>query len=1082
MMKRIISVFLTLTLILSSVAFTSIVSAADDATTGLPNVALGKSVTVATQYSKSYPPEKAVDGDELTIWADGNEVIGEKVDGKEKFVVDLGAPYKLEQVIVRSRRDVDAGTYRKGWIIEAALESDFSDTFIIGEKPTAGDFKSDFISDFSEPIIARYILVHTTATYLVISEIEAYGTKYTGEEKVSYEDTKEGNYNASQMVASLGLMEGISSKELGADYLVRREEAAKIVALAAGLNVIKTETSSFSDVAADNKYSDYIEACLKADIISKSDNFRPRDFVRGTEILKMLQTAMGYSEVLTKLGSYPTNVYELTRKLELAKGVDLVLDDYASKEDILRILYNSLLAPTVDIAAFNDNGVLYSEKKTLLKRAFGLEYLKGTVTENSITGLVSPIDAGGNSVKIDGISYYDEKNVVHELIGQSIYFLADEENAIVAAWDNRQRQTVYTASAKDIVFSQTTANSIVVATEDDEEEIYTLQNPPYVLKNGVAYDNYTKDSLNVVNGTIKLIDNNNDGMIEVINILEPKVLVLDYIKNTSGRITAGGINGESIDVSGYKYLKVRQDGQDALIDEIGKGSLLYAYVSENGESVIIDIFRNSAVGVVTELTSENIFVDGAEYGFSKYYLDNKDRQEKLVLSLNATFIFDEMNDLVWIADANFAAKPSVLAVTQHYEIPYGYENVKLLLYTENAEFKTLEIADRLIMDGTAYSQSDLKTLLENNSTYLVGKLSLYSVNAKDQISKIDTENYNPVSESNSKLIDMNISIEKGNIKATGGIYSGHNLIVPMTENFPVFMIPVNENSVPYIGKEYEKYYSVTTAENKFTKGQINFDGDFCFYGADASGNPVVAVHSFGIGEATSPIGKVSSISAENMVVDSISKITNSNGEICYGISGYNLNSGNKIKLVTASRINKVIDSYKIQQAEGNADIPENKRPTSSWFTNYHLLQSVSGLTYYTSSVENLKCGDVIRYATSGTETTCIERIYSVDDSNLSDLSGKIYSAGDNYMNILSSCRLISSEFLSYSEGVLNVDAGSGSKEVVDCDRITGSFFVCDGNKLSKYDASFVPAYAENSVRMVLLSKGGVYNTIVAYMN
>lgn len=1079
-MKRIISVFLTVAMILSSVAFTSISAATEDETMGLPNVALGKSVSVATQYSKSYPPTKAVDGDEMTIWADGNEQIGEKIDGKEKFVVDLGDVYKLEKVIVRSRRDIDSPTYRKGWFIEVALESNYSDALVIGEKPTAGDFKSDFISDFAEPVIARYILVYTTATYLVISEIEAYGSKYTGEEKISYEDVKPGNYNAAQMVASLGLIDGVSTTELGADNLVRREDAAKIVALTAGLDVLKTETSSFSDVTTDNKYLSYIEACLKAGIISKSDTYRPRDFIRGTEILKMLTTAMGYSDVLTKLGSYPTNVYELTRKLELAKGVDLVLDDYASKEDILRIIYNSLLAPTVDISAFNDNGVLYSENKTLLKRAFGFEYLQGIVTENSVTGLVNPNNVGSNSVKINGINYYDEKNAVHELIGQNIYYLVDEDNVIVAAWENRERQETYTIFTKDIVFSQSTANSIMVETEDEEEE-YTLNNSPYVLKNGVAYDDYTKDSLNVINGTIKLIDNNNDGIIDVINILEPEVMVLDYIKVVSGRITAGGINGDSIDVSGYKYLSVRQDGKEALLDEIVRGNLAYAYVSENGKSVIIDIFRNSVTGTVTELTSENVFVDGEQYGFSQYYLSNQDRQEKLVLSMNATFIFNEQNELVWIADVEFAAKPSILAVTQHYDIPYGFKNIKLKLYTENAEFLTLEIADRLIMDGTVYSQNNLKTLLENDPGYLVGKLALYSVNSKEQINKIDTENYNPLKETNTKLIDMNISIEKGYIKATGGIYSGHNMIVPMTEDFPIFMIPVDDNSVPYIGDEYEKYYSVSTAQNKFTRGQMNLDGNFKFFGADSSATPTIAVHRFGISEATSPIGKISSIHANNMVVESISKIINSADEICYSISGYDLNSGNKVKLVTAERIKKVIDSYKIQQAEGNADLAENLRPTSSWFTNYHLLQSVSGLSYYISSIETLKCGDVIRYATSGSETTCIERIYSVEDSSLTNFYGKVYSAGDNYMNILSSCRLMIADFVSYSDGILNIDAGNGSREIINCDGLTGSFYLCDNNRMTKYDASFIPVYAENSVRMIILSNGGNYNTIIAYI-
>lgn len=1076
-MKKIVSLLLTIALIMSSVAFTSISASAEEISTGLPNVALGKRVSVATQYSKAYPPEKAVDGDELTIWADGNEVIGEKVNGKEKFVVDLGAPYKLEQVIVRSRRDVADGTYRKGWIIEAALESDYSDSVIIGEKPTAGDFKSDFISDFKEPVIARYILVHTTSTFLVISEIEAYGTKYTGEEKISYEDTKESNYDAAQMVASLGLLDGVSSTELGADNLVRREEAAKIVAMAAGLDVLQTETSSFSDVAADNVYLKYIEACLKAGIISKGDTYRPRDFVRGTELLKMLTTAMGYSDVLTKLGSYPANVMELTRKLELAKGVDSVLDDYISKEDILRILYNSLLTPTVKISAFNDNGVLYGDGEILLKKAFGLEYYRGIVTGNAVTGLISPKNTGKNNVVIEGISYYDEKNLVHEYIGQNIYYLADEDNNIAAAWDNRKKQEVHTVFTKDIVFPKTTSDSIAVATEDDDIEFYMLNNPPYVLKNGVAYDDYTKESLNVVNGTLNLIDNDRDGIIDVINILEPEIIVVDYIKNDSGRITAGGINGDGIDVSGYKYLSVKYDGKDALIDEIVKGSLLYAYVSENDESVIIDVYRNSVTGTVTEITSEKLYIDGEEYGFSQYYLNNKDKQEMLVLSLNATFIFNEQNELVWIADADFGQNLSVLAVTQYYDAPAGFENVKIKLYTEKAEFLTLDTADRVIMDGTSYSQDSLRTFLDKNPDYLAGKLAFFNQNSKSQLNRIDTENYNPLKESNSKLIDMSITINKGYIRAAGGIYSGHNMILPITKDFPMFMIPMNDDSIPYVGKEFEKYYSVSTAENKFTKGQLNHDGNFSFYGADVNNSPAVGVHRFTIGEATSPIGKISSIAANSMVVESISKMKKSEDETCFAINGYDFASGSKIKLVTASRITKVIDSYKIQQAEGNNEIPEKERPTSSWFTNYHLLQSVSGLTYYLTAIENLNCGDVIRYATSGGETTCLERIYNADNKEF----GKIYSAGDNYMNISSSCRLICAEFLSYSDGILNVDAGNGSKEVINCNGITGSFYVCENNKMKNYDVSFVPVYAEKSVRLVLLSKGGVYNTIIAYV-
>lgn len=1082
-MKKIISIFLAMAVILSSLA--TVTFALDETTLG-ENIAMGKKVTAAKQYSASFGVQNAVDGKLSTTFSmAGSEIIGEYIDGYNKLVVDLGALYELNCIIVRSRRDMHQGS--GGWILEVAQEANYEDKVVVGEKPTAGEFMSDLVAEFTQPVVARYILFYGTKNVTEIAELEAYGTVYTGPSTPVYEDISDKNYNASKLIESLGIMQGISTTEFGVNKLTRRDEAAKLISIAAGLSVSENVTSSFTDVLPDNEYIPYIEACLSAGIISKSDVYRPEDFVRGTEILKMLECAMGYDVVLPRLGEYPHNVLKLARDLGLTDGVEKVSIDEASREDVLRLVYNALLTPVTLINEFTEDTIYYKNGDSLLKRAFDVDLKLGVVTENDITSLIEPIEASKNSIKIDGVQHYDVNGALHELIGQSVYYLCTPENDVTYGWAEKKRQTIYTIFSKDIVFNQ--SSDSLIATEDDEEnqEDYTIADMPYVLKNGVAYDDYTVDKLDIDSGKILLIDQNGDYVIDVIHIFEPTVLIASHAaEGLGGRVMVSGANGESIIAYDYDYLSIKNGTKDVDTSAISIGDLVYAYVSENKKSYIFEIIKNTVSGVLDEVVSDGLVIDGVTYGYSSYYLNNQENLPKLTLGASATFTADEHGDIVWVADVADASSAEVLAVTLVFEKPKSLTNAEIQLYTEKAEFLTLPFADKVRIDGTVYTQSGLEELMESNPSYLKFKMTRYTTNAQGQINKMDTENYDAVKEPSSNLKGSVVPAVAGGTegrRTSTGIFSGQNMVLPILEDFPIFVVPcTTDYAQARVGEEYTKYYKISNSSKEYPKGSVSIKtNELKVYAKDEYGSPTIGLMFEPLADTSEYAPVKTYTTANGLIVDSITRARNANDVMVYNIKGYDIKSGAKMSVVLHEELTKVINTDRLQ---ASSDFSTCKVSN----TNLIVLQEFDKIiedpakeALYLSPISSIVRGDIIRYQNADGMTTMLERVFTKADHLDGGVYKNIYTAGDNYPNFSSSFRLSFAEMESFKNNILMVKVGSAT-EIIPIKEVTGDAYILTGTRLTKCTVAELPMYITEGTELVVYATNGSYNTIIAFID
>ena len=980
--------------------------------------------------------------------------------------------------------------------MEIASESDYSDKVIVGEKPTAGEFKSDLVVNFQTPVVARYILFHGTKNVTEIGEVEAYGSPYAGKEVPNYKDIKETNYNAAKLVECLGIMQGISTTEFGVNKLTRRDEAAKLIAIAAGLNAPADVKSSFTDVLEDNEYIPYIEACLSAGIISKSDTYRPEDFVRGTEILKMLTYAMGYDSILPNLGEYPHNVLKLGSDLGITKGVEKVSTDVASREDVLRLVYNALITPTSVIDEFSENILSYKNGPSFLNAAFGLELKKGIVTENDVTSLVSPKNSVANTVKIDGIQFFDETGALHDLIGQYVYFVCDDENNIVGGWSENKRQIIDTIYSKDIDFSESSNNYIVVTDSADNEFEYEIQNQPYVLKNGVAYNDYTIDKLDIDSGKIVLIDHEGDYIVDVIHIFEPTVLIASQAATgLSDRVLVSGSNGESVVAKDYKYLVIKNGTRKVDTTGIMAGDLVYAYVSENEKSYIFEIIRNTVSGILEEATSDGIVLDGEEYGYSSYYLSNKSKLPALNLGLDATFVVDEHGDIVWVSDVAERSESEIYAVTLVVDEGDSRTNAQIKLFTENSEFLTLAFADKVRIDGKTYTQAALQDYIKTNASALMYKMASYITNANGEIVKLSTED--SIEASRPIVKDRTIDEKFTGIRTDTGIFSGQTMKIPILKDFPIFVVPTTEDRTRIrVGEEYEKYYSVTNSNKAFSNGkEVTISANaLTLYNTDENGTPGLAIRRDAVTDAVE-YDTVKSWSTKNaLLVDTVTKAYDSERESTCVIRGYDIESGAKISITLQAGLKYVINTDRVQANESGvfedvrlidkAKFDELIDPDNA--DN----QVVGGANnkrekYLSDATTEIKRGDIIRYEKKDGVVVTLERLYTKADYKVgaanSGTYGKIYSAGNEPLKIISTFRLARGVLDDYSNNIIKVKIGSAT-EVIPANVVKGDAFLVNSGNVTKCTVAELPMYVGENDKLLIYTSNGKYMSIIVLLD
>lgn len=1038
MKKKLISLLLFLILISSSI----VPLYAIDEDKG-DNLALGKTIWATDQYSDSYKPKNANDGNLNTAWASGGTLLS-GLSGKWCHItVDLGQIYNITSFVARSRRDVDQGYNRAGWFIHFSNDPNFQTFEEVGRKVEAGDYKSDLELSFEqEPKAYRYVRVaHEKRGNMVVSEIEVYGEPYLGEAKIEFSDVDGKLADSTNLMKTLGIMNAMEKTKFMPDMLVARSDALDTVLKATGYVFDEKSTSEDRIVYAEN-----------SGIISSAADFRPRDYVTVQEYKKMMLSAMGYNEKIKSLGGWPAGVYETQTSLGWTRATTQAETDYASRGTIANITYHALISPVYSASSYVNGYVEMNKGDSLLTKVFSLALYKGIVTANNVTNFSEYSNKNNGYVQIDYKDYVDENNVMGEHLGKTVYYLTkiDDEKEIVDGFVSKvENEFIEIGMGKVKSYD---GEEVTYIDSNEEEEKVSLDEKCVFIKNGVAEADVIESDLKKDNGKILFVDNDGDGYMEVAFLNIPIVAVADYCVDDGETVDFRGSGGETVTAE-YDSVSYYRNGRKVLAEQMSRNSLVYCYVSDNKKVVKFECYTNKVKGTIDMIASDYISIDGVQYEMTDYFASNE--VSKVTVGTVGVFVFDEAMRIVATVDSEdlFSGELYGVLLARNSQ---GLGQAQIKMFTQNNETVIFNESEKLTIDGVDIADVDFDKFK--------GEIVIFRTNMSDELVAVHTQFGN-----SARIVKNDVEIENAWYYGNAVFESEKeyaNMLFPVDESSIVFTLPFIDDELA-IGSQYEASYSAGTFASVCKKGN---NGKMTYYNVDDFLTPQVVVKKTRISNAA--VGLITIAGPDVFMVDEVSSAYE-NGEFYKELKLINVLTGEKVKRLYHEDYEKIL-MYDRMLVDGLFNSNTRRIPATEMNAT-----GKASIDKYSIAITSLKKGDIIRgqlVSSNSNIFSAVDRIFTSSDF-VKDVC--YISYGENAPNANSYFLLRCGTLEDIKDGKLKMSVSSDKKYYTSIYGSAKKLIVFDGD-ISVHNARELPAFVDSQSKIVILSGQGADNAIFIY--
>lgn len=1017
------------------------------ADSGLDNVALNKTVYSSGNFSNAWYDAYAVDGDLNKGYASSKKLPADRPlqlsEGEASgIMIDLEEFCLVSEIDVRTRRDEDQAYSRRGWQVYVSDNIEFNNAELVGTKMLAGAFGEDLEIKFSTAKRIRYIKV-VSSTGMVISEIEAWGIGLgEGTGFANYSDMEASN--ASYLLSYLEIIKNASSYE--PLKLVTRKEAAEYMLKLKNDN-IESDKVYFHDVPAEHEYAKIIGACCETGIITQAENFRPDDFVSEYEFLVMILKVLGYNEWIGIDFQNPWSVKQKANELKLLKHTDFQTSEYVNRENAMWIMYNALNTRVLAASSIKGTTVEYKDEEYLLEDAFKLILKKGVVTANNETSLIDVVEKSNDYISVDNIDYKDESGILYRNIGERIVFCVDkdDETTIKLGFADFEKNAIVTVDCDDL---NDVSKSYISYYDNDVIRKYRLDDAK-ILKNHVAYADYRMELsyFDVPDGRLELIDNDGDGVYEVVNILEPTVIEVEKVSFLDGlSITAKG--GEKYDFDEYDNLDITINGRSSSEKNFVNSKLILLYATKDRKNVYADGYSTSCTGVVGAKTEDTVKINDEEYLLSDYFISEKNASLTIVSGETVTAYY--VDDRIFYIDRNALNNAETIGFILKTKTDEFEEKLTLRIFTINGAFIDITTRNKVKVDGITWDS----TQLVENRGYFDKKFVKFKANSKNELTWIDTENYTSANEPNSdmKKIDGVTSACKKNVD---GIWSGFTMVAAVKADTPMFMIPMSKGQYE-TGKEFERYYSISQFSRVYTYNGQSIDENSSFYNKDTEGYAAFGVSAKNVPIISGSYAPCSNSNSPIIVYSGIMQGLNDDDEVVGIIEGYDLTTGNSVNYSMPVGMRYAVDVPGIVR-----DQVSGIYSTSS----YMALRDVDIPDEYLYSVDNLKPGCVLRTEINGQQIMGLDILSDGDWSKVLN-----YTCLNGLDTIYSGFLMMNITLENISDGILTYNTGYGS--AVKAYNEFQTMIIVDGKYVSRVSVSEFPKYFQNGRNAFVLFKNG----------
>ncbi|MBO5008132.1 MAG: S-layer homology domain-containing protein [Clostridia bacterium] len=451
-------------------------------------------------------------------------------------------------------------------------------------------------------------------------------------------------YPAVTVLSALGIMEGKSDTDFGANDFLTRAEMSTIAVRFVGLDSRTNSgvASVFTDVPADHwaRYSIDTAAALELVHGNGDGSFDPEGSVTAEQAIKILVNALGYEPKALQMGGYPGGYVTTANQLGMLKGIDFSegMDKPIPRCSIAMLVYNALEADLMEIKAYGDNQYSAVSKDTNALGAYhDTEKRTGTVTatyESAMDGK----DLEPGEVIIDGESYTTDLNLAR-YVGYEVDYYCREikgrnKYEIIAAFpvEDEAEDEIDFDDVESVIVSDN-LNVQINYYKDKGKTDRINASEPVIMYNGKAESfsdaaeaqeflntHMAQGHLSYLKGSgtsdVIFLENYEAYVISDVN---PERNWISYNIYTIDGTKRGMLELSNEDVSDRRVFYYDAEGNEILMGDLSIGDVIMVYASS--DKTIYNIYRSlkevtgtiEAVETLQEPAGIKLYIEGVGY-------------------------------------------------------------------------------------------------------------------------------------------------------------------------------------------------------------------------------------------------------------------------------------------------------------------------------------------------------------------------------------------------------------------------------------------------------------------------------------
>ena len=583
---------------------------------------------------------------------------------------------------------------------------------------------------------------------------------------------------------SLGIMVGDENGEMQLDQPVTRAEFTTIVVRLMGMADVAPLSAAemkFSDVPPSHWAAGYINLLSGMRVIDGTDEntFEPEANITIEAVCKILVNTLGYSMPANAKGGFPTGYMMQASEIGLLKNLGQTQIPL-TRGEIARVVYNALDINMM-VASSTGSTQTYevSYGKTLRSdltdmSAGNLMKMTGIVTATIDTWLLAPVASiTEDQVEINGKIYEVQDPSFKQYAGQWVdFFVYEDDNTgkdVITDMKPNVKNQVWTVNVDNL--KETNNTKVAYYTEGTSgsyEQLSVNGETAYVLNNRLQSTWTAENLMDLDHGSITLIDNDNDDVVEVVFIKSHSSVIVEDVMEQNWTVYFK----DGFLINGYKDLELAPDDLDkivTLIDAEGnsispeiikKGDVLSIFSSGDGENTEVVYSDKQVQGIINAVDDDTITI-----GEENYTCEDKSLLQTAVVGQEVRAYINYLNEVVYIeketvdnyayiletsagnamsADYQIRALiPDTLAEKmEEVENEDGGESTSVAkIACKNKEVRVLDIADRASVIGyhtDVDGNPELRTQKISSSVLagLKGQVIAYKTNAQGQINEI----------------------------------------------------------------------------------------------------------------------------------------------------------------------------------------------------------------------------------------------------------------------------------------------------------------------------------------------------------